>query len=67
MALGNEELMHECFPKEQERNKIKKQTKTVRREAWVWKEVQRARKKIDVKGNLLNEHMCEDNSGENER
>ena len=38
MTIGNVELMHECFPKhreweQQERNKTKKQTKKVRREA----------------------------------
>ena len=35
MTVGNEELVHECFPKQQEWNKTKKQTKKVRREAWV--------------------------------
>ena len=46
----NGELMHaSIFPntlawEQQEWNKIKKQTKKVRREAWVWKEVKQARK-----------------------
>ena len=50
MAIGNWELMQECFPnsrawEQQEWNKIQKQTKTVRSEASVWKEVKLARNK----------------------
>ena len=50
MAIGNGELMHECFPKHLSMGtarmiKIKKQTKEVRREAWVWKKAKRARNK----------------------
>ena len=50
MAIGKGELMHEYFPKHlrmgtARRNKIKKQTKEVRREAWVWKKAKRAQKK----------------------
>ena len=38
MAVGHGELLHECFPntrawEQQERNKTKKQTKMVKREA----------------------------------
>ena len=63
MAIGIVELVYECFPntraweqqewnkikkqKQQEWNKIKKQKKVIR-EAWVWKEVKRARKKKEV-------------------
>ena len=50
MAIGNWQLMQECLPKhscreQQERNKTKKQTNKVRREALAWKEVKWARKK----------------------
>ena len=49
MAIGNWELMQECFPKHSRMgtarwNKTMRQTKTDRRDAWVWKKVQRARK-----------------------
>ena len=45
MAIRNEELMHECFPKHSRMetarmNKTKKQKERVRREAFVWNEVQ---------------------------
>ena len=49
MAIGNVELIHECFPKHSRMGtatliKTKKQ-KNVSREAWVWKEVQLTCKK----------------------
>ena len=54
MAIGHGELLQECFPKHSrmgtERNKTKRQTKTVRREALVWKEAKRARKKTSPDG-----------------
>ena len=56
MALGNGELMRECFPKHSIMGKarIKKtmrQTKKVRREAWVWKVVTKGRKRNPVDPN----------------
>ena len=52
MAIGKVELMHASVYQntssgEQQYiwNKIKKKTKEVRREAWVWKEANRAQKK----------------------
>ena len=41
---------------QQEWNKIKKLTKKVRREMWVWKEAKRAQKKKKTKYNNNNKH-----------
>ena len=48
MAIGNGELMHECFPKHSRKETARmKQTKKIR-EGRVWKEVKQARKKKEV-------------------
>ena len=53
MAIGNEEIVQECFRKHSlmgtPRMKLKmRQTKTVRRDARVWEKIKRTRKKKEV-------------------
>ena len=61
MAVGNGELMQECFPPHAwERNMTKKQKK-VRRKTWVWKEVKQVQIKksqcpITTKSKYINKH-----------
>ena len=46
MAIGNKELVQECFPQTlahgNSKNEMTEKEKKIRRDAWAWKEVKRA-------------------------